>query len=214
MLLIHFLDCEVKHPAGADCAAQVRQHHRIVLWRHVLERVDRHGGVELAIAGEVLQPAMLQRDGQIPRPGLRQHARGLVDACDPHASSGDQREVPTRPAWRIQHRPASRDHLEHPADPLVLHLGGIVDGRRSLPHRRRSRPRRPPAARLARSGGPCSCPSFAVSARCRGRRELCRRPTAVSLYACLMGAGIGLSAVDRSVVWALAAPPSTSFVGK
>jgi anti-sigma B factor antagonist len=62
--LVDFLDCHVEHPARPGSAAQVRQHGRVVLRRHVLHRVDGHDRVIIrqirsspAVAGTKLHMA-------------------------------------------------------------------------------------------------------------------------------------------------------------
>jgi anti-anti-sigma factor len=59
--LIHFLDRHVEDPAGSHRLPKVRQHRRVVLGRYVLQRVDRHDGVELALMRKVLRAAVLER---------------------------------------------------------------------------------------------------------------------------------------------------------
>jgi hypothetical protein len=57
----------------------------------------------------------------------------LVDADNPHACPGDQREVPACSARRVEHSGAGRDHAEHARYPLLLSVSGVevqVVGRR------------------------------------------------------------------------------------
>ena len=126
MLAVHLLDGHVQHATRSHRTPEVRQHYRPVLRRHVLKRVDRDSGVELRDARQVLQAAPVKGDGQIALASLGQHPGGLVDADDPHASPGDQREIPAGPARRVEHRRTGRNKFEDPPDPLMLHVGGIV----------------------------------------------------------------------------------------
>jgi hypothetical protein len=73
---------QVEMAAGRQRPVQVGQHQRPVLRRHVLHRIEAHGGGEGVHEGQLLQAALHQGDGDVPPPRLRQHPARLIHAHD------------------------------------------------------------------------------------------------------------------------------------